>query len=153
MIITKPELIKLNEKSFIESLIENLDWKLLEKVVEDRLNLSDIKCKEGDIIVHKGEVAYKLNLELKLDLDVIIDREGEFVNYKEPDINALEEISDEALLSDEIIEDLDEELLIEDDTLEDSILDTGDLVETDNKDMDLDDILEKNREFWNNKSS
>lgn len=143
MIITKPELIKLNEKSFIESLIENLDWKTLEKLVQNKLSISDISCKDGDIIVHNNSVAYKLNLELKLDVDVIFDREGEFLGDDGFDME--EELSDVEtdLLDDGILEeeaDLEEGLILDGDiVLEDEIIEED---IADGNSLDIDDILE-----------
>ncbi len=152
MIITKPELIKLNEKSFIESLIENLDWEILTKLIKNRLNISDITCKEGDIIVLNEKVAYKLNLELKIDVDVIFDRMGEFLsegfdldelNDQEDFINGESEDNIEALSSDELIDEeqpsLEDEVIIGESVLEEDIL-----LEDESENIDIDDMFETN---------
>ena len=148
MIITKPELIKLNEKSFIESLIENLDWKTLEKLVQNKLHISDISCKDGDIIVHNNSVAYKLNLELKLDVDVIFDREGEFIGDDVIDKKEEEDLPDYEVLETELLDDeilnmdsgLEDELILDEDiVLEDEIKDEDLLPE--GSALDIDDIL------------
>ncbi|MCP3922346.1 MAG: hypothetical protein GY714_07165 [Desulfobacterales bacterium] len=143
MIITKPELIKLNEKSFIESLIENLDWEILTKLIKNKLNITDIACKEGDIIVLNDKVAYKLNLELKLDVDVIFDRMGEFLSegFNLDELNGESEDNIEALSSDELIDEepsLDDDVIIGESVLEEEII-----LEGESESIDIDDLLEK----------
>ncbi len=148
MKITDPELIKTNEKHLFDIIIENLDWKVVESLVHEKFDLQDLQCKKGDFIVHKGEIAYKLNLEVKLDMDILFDREGRYlasengISENMPD-NANEPVT-EMDLSD--IEDL----ISEDSGEEELSLDVD--ITSSSGTLDLQDVLKKNRNFWEEKS-
>ncbi len=90
MIISSPEMIKSNEDQLIESIIENMDWKVVQTLVKDKFNISDIKCNQGDIIVHENKIAYKVNLEVRLDVDVLFDRDGQYISrFTENDFESI----------------------------------------------------------------
>jgi hypothetical protein len=77
--ITNSEIIKTGERELIDTIIGDLDWGTIEKIIRDRHQLSiqdDIEYKDGDIIVHENKVAYRLDFEVKMSLSVVFDREG-----------------------------------------------------------------------------
>jgi hypothetical protein len=80
--ITNSENIKNSEKDLIDALTAEVDWKSLESIFRDKHGLriqDDLEYKTGDIIVHDGQVAYKLDFEVKVSLSVIFDRSGDYV--------------------------------------------------------------------------
>ncbi len=80
MKLTDPESIKENEKEFIDTINAELDWEAIEKMLmeQHKFTLQDeVDYKDGDLIVHKDQIAYKLDFEIKVPLSLIFNRSGE----------------------------------------------------------------------------
>lgn len=80
MKITNPEFIQESEKEFIDTINAELDWDTIEQMLLDRHNFAvqdDIEYKDGNLIVHNNEIAYKFEFEIKVPLSVIFNRNGE----------------------------------------------------------------------------
>jgi hypothetical protein len=85
MKITNSDVIKSGEKDLIDSITADLDWGAIEKVFLTEHNLGideDIEYKKGDIIAYNNQVAYKLEFTVKVNLSVLINREGEYLSVK-----------------------------------------------------------------------
>jgi hypothetical protein len=77
--ITNSEIIKNGERELIDTITGDLDWHTIEQVVRERHKLTiqdDIEYKQGDLIVHDNQVAYRLDFDIKVTLSVIFDRNG-----------------------------------------------------------------------------
>lgn len=80
MKLTNPELIEESEKEFIDTINAELDWDAIEKILLEKYGFAiqdEVDYKEGNLIVHKNEIAYKFDFEIKVPLSVIFNREGE----------------------------------------------------------------------------
>lgn len=80
MKLTNSELIQESEKEFIDSINAELDWDAIEQVLLEKHGFSvqdDVLYKDGNLIVHKNEIAYKFDFEIKVPLSVIFNRDGE----------------------------------------------------------------------------
>jgi len=78
--LTNPELIQESEKEFIDTINAELDWDAIEKIVLEKHGFAiqdEVDYKEGNLIVHRNEIAYKFDFEIKVPLSVIFNREGE----------------------------------------------------------------------------
>jgi len=78
--ITNPESIQESEKEFIDTINAELDWDTIEQMLLDKHNFAvqdDIEYKDGNLIVHNNEIAYKFEFEIKVPLSVIFNRNGE----------------------------------------------------------------------------
>lgn len=85
MKITDAEVIKSGEKDLIDSITADLDWGAIENIFLTEHNLGideDIEYKKGDIISHNNQVAYKLEFTVKVNLSVLINRDGEYLSVK-----------------------------------------------------------------------
>ena len=81
--ITNSDIIKSGERELIDSIIGDLDWDTIEEIVKNRHKLKiqdDVEYRQGDIIVHKNQVAYKLDFDVKMTLSVVFDREGNYLS-------------------------------------------------------------------------
>jgi len=81
--VTKTEIIKSGEQELIDTIIGDLDWETIEDIVKNRHRLKiqdDIDYRQGDLIVHNNQVAYKLDFDVKLTLSVIFDRDGNYLS-------------------------------------------------------------------------
>lgn len=80
MKLTSPKAIQEGEKEFIDTINAELDWGAIEKILFEKHNLTlheEIEYKNGDLLVYKDQIAYKLDFEIKVPLSVIFNREGE----------------------------------------------------------------------------
>lgn len=83
MKITNADIIKSGERELIDTIISDLDWNTIEKVVKERHKLSiqdDVEYQQGDIVVYNNQVAYKLDFEVKMTLSVMFDRDGNYLS-------------------------------------------------------------------------
>ena len=85
MKITNAEVIKSGERDLIDSITADLDWGVIENIFLTEHNLGideDIEYKKGDIIAYNDQVAYKLEFAVKVNLSLLINREGEYLSIK-----------------------------------------------------------------------
>ena len=83
MRITDPEIIKSGESELIDSITADMDWGEIGKVFVEKHHLyiaDDVEYKDGDIIVHKDQIAYQLNFDVKVSLSIVLDREGNYLS-------------------------------------------------------------------------
>ena len=81
--ITNSDVIKSGERELIDSIIGDLDWDTIEEIVKNRHKLKiqdDVEYRQGDIIVHNNQVAYKLDFDVKMTLSVVFDRDGNYLS-------------------------------------------------------------------------
>ncbi len=80
MKITEKEAIQDGEGEFVESLVGELDWGVIETILKEKYNLKlhdDVEYHNGDFVVHDNQVAYKLNFDVRLTLSLVFGRNGE----------------------------------------------------------------------------
>ena len=78
--MTDPESIQESEKEFIDTINAELDWDAIEQMLLDKHGFvvqEDVDYKDGNLIVHNNEIAYKFEFEIKVPLSVIFNRKGE----------------------------------------------------------------------------
>lgn len=95
MKVTNSDIIKSGERELIDTIIGDLDWNMIEKIVKNRHRLKiqdDIDYRQGDLIVHDNQVAYKLDFDVKMTLSVIFDRDGNYLS-----LSTSEDIEDETV--------------------------------------------------------
>ena len=88
MKVTNSDIIKSGERELIDTIIGDLDWETIENIVKSRHKLKiqdDIDYRQGDLIVHDNQVAYKLDFEVKMTLSVIFDRDGNYLSINTSD--------------------------------------------------------------------
>ena len=82
MKLTNPETIQESEKEFIDAINAELDWDTIEKLLLEKHKFAiqdEVDYKEGNLIVHNNQIAYKFDFEIKVPLSVIFNRQGECV--------------------------------------------------------------------------
>jgi hypothetical protein len=78
--LTNPETIQESEKEFIDTINAELDWDTIEKILLEKHQFAiqdEVDYKEGNLIVHDNQIAYKFDFEIKVPLSVIFNRQGE----------------------------------------------------------------------------
>ncbi|MBN2255370.1 MAG: hypothetical protein JW736_06670 [Deltaproteobacteria bacterium] len=79
MKVTNPEVIRTGEAELIDAITADVDWGAIEKIFVEKHNLGleeDVAYKSGDIVVYNDRVAYQLSFEVRVNLSVLLDRDG-----------------------------------------------------------------------------
>ncbi len=79
MKVTDPEIIKAGEKDLIDSVKEDLDWDVVKEIIKKQLNVTSFKTGGGEIVVHNNQIAFRLDLALKLNVSLMFDRDGSYI--------------------------------------------------------------------------
>ena len=85
MKITDIKIIKDSEKELIDTITGDLNWDSIERIIKEKHHFAlqdDIEYRNGDIIVHNNEIAYRLNFNIKVALSVVFNRQGECVDIE-----------------------------------------------------------------------
>jgi hypothetical protein len=121
MKLISSETIQESEKEFIDTINAELDWEAIEKMLNEKHNLTlqeKIECKNGDLVAINDTIVYKFDFEIKVPLSVTVNRQGECL-----------EISTQGKTD----EDKDEEPLFQDEDTDVDIIDPAIRPEQENK--------------------
>lgn len=83
MKITDSEIIKTGEQELIDAITADLDWGAIEEIFMKDHHLGieeDIEYKSGDIVAVDNQIAYKLEFTVKVNLSVLLNRDGEYLS-------------------------------------------------------------------------
>ncbi|MBN1850470.1 MAG: hypothetical protein JW932_18020 [Deltaproteobacteria bacterium] len=83
MKITNADVIKTGEQELIDAITADLDWGVIEEIFrkEHKLGIEEeIEYKKGDIVAYNNQVAYRLEFEVKVNLAVLLNRDGEYIS-------------------------------------------------------------------------
>jgi len=81
--LTDTQLIKAKEKELIRSITKDLDWRMIRNIYREKhqLELGDsVTYRHGDMIVRNNDIAYQLEFEIKVSLNVVLDRAGNYLS-------------------------------------------------------------------------
>ncbi|MBW2561407.1 MAG: hypothetical protein JRE40_11205 [Deltaproteobacteria bacterium] len=103
MKITDPAVIRSGESELIDAITADMDWGGIGKVFLEKHKLDiddDVEYKNGDIVVYNNEIAYKLEFDVKVNLSILLNREGNYISLStDLDSDAAEEGGDEERLA------------------------------------------------------
>ena len=81
MKITNSDFIKNREKELLETISGDLDRDSIRKLLVAKygmdLDCDSLTCRDGELVVHDNQVAYKLNFEVTMSLSLLFSRQGE----------------------------------------------------------------------------
>lgn len=83
MKLTNPESIQESEKEFIDTINAELDWDAIEQMLLEKHGFEvqeEVLYKDGNLVVHENQIAYKFDFEIKVPLSVIFNRDGECID-------------------------------------------------------------------------
>ncbi len=96
MKITDPQVIKNGENDLIASVQENLDQKIIKKIIADHMARTQLVSKGGQIVVHDNQVAFRMDFDLQLRGSLLFDRQGNYI----PDETGLQTVGDKDVEND-----------------------------------------------------
>ncbi len=111
MKITDSDIIKNGEQELIDAITADLDWGAIEDIFLKEHNLGideDIEYKSGDIVAVDNRIAYKLEFEVKVNLSVLLDRNGDYLSvniYNKKDTPLKEEDTELLITTEEQTDD------------------------------------------------
>ncbi|MBI9088489.1 MAG: hypothetical protein JEZ12_04685 [Desulfobacterium sp.] len=179
MKVTDPEIIRTGERDLIDAVKEDLDWDAVREIVKKKINISSVDTTGGQIVVHDNQVAFRVDLELKVDLSLMFDRDGNHIPEQDgaeegttaseppgklididPEPEPLDENSEiePGVLDGDDLSPEGVEFGLDDFSAEDSEISLDDLAlgddgEAESLDDDIDEILKESREFWEKKKT
>ena len=156
--VTDPEVIKTGERDLMDTLKDDLDWDAVKAVIAHKVDQTNFTPTGGKIVVHGGDIAFKIDLEVRTTLSLLFDRRGNFIETEDLDLqhpvnheeevstplesfsNGIDEMDGAKIDQNEMEEDFDAVLSLSDDAFEGS-----------DGDEEIDALLKESREFWENK--
>ena len=85
MKITDPQVIEDGEKDLIEAVREDLDLDAVRQILKERMAVSALSSKGGQIVVHNNKIAFRLDFDINLSGSLLFDREGNYIDESEED--------------------------------------------------------------------
>ncbi len=82
MKITDEYNIRNIETDLMKNLIEDIDWRAVEAIIRENYRIGineDIRYRQGDIVVHNDQVAYRVNFDVTVPFSILFDRAGEYL--------------------------------------------------------------------------
>lgn len=122
MKIADPESIKSGEQDLINSIMDKLNPEIIESIAAGKLVIDNMEFRKGDMIIHKNRIVYKMDFQTSLALSVMFDRDGNLIT--EEDDPPLDLAPDDPIGTEEEGE----------------------------QDDDFNSVLQKNRDFWHERT-
>ncbi len=158
MKIADSQSIKTGEREMILSIMKKIDPQVLAAIAAQNLSPDGMEFVDGDMDIVDNRIVYKMNLKVTVAMAVMFDRDGNLVGADLPDEEVFEGRSED---EGEII-DLVDVNDSEGDFAEEEPLDLADEgvmseegleeVSDDSEPDNLDAIIQKNKDFWSQRS-
>jgi len=105
MKITDPDIIKNSENDLIDAVKNDLDQDVIRQILKKRIAHSILSAKGGEIVVHNSEIAFRVDFDLNLSGSLMFDRQGNYLDESDEDLESDEDpVSDEPLSPEEPLE-------------------------------------------------
>ena len=85
MKLARSDVIAYGEQRLIQMIAKYIDTPALEKAIKVKYGLSlddNISFTGGDLVIHKNQIAYRIDFNLSINLSVIFDRQGRTMAIK-----------------------------------------------------------------------
>ncbi|MBU0971493.1 MAG: hypothetical protein KKC20_12645 [Proteobacteria bacterium] len=80
MKITDPHVIEDGERNLIQAVQEDLDLDAVRQILKDRMGVSSLSSKGGQIVVHNNKIAFRLDFDINLSGSLLFDRQGNYID-------------------------------------------------------------------------
>ncbi len=129
MKITDSQVIRDGEKELINAVKDEIDPEKIRELIAHKLSKGNLKARDGEIVIHNNQIAFRLDFEMQFTGSILLDREG---NLLSDEVEELQTPIDEESLDDD-------DVLISDDehSEEDSIIGDEPLLPEEDMDTEL----------------
>jgi len=89
--IINPDIIQSGERKLIRFIAKQLDWHSVRQSIKETYNVAvneSLEHKSGKIVSHEGDVAYQLDFDFKVNLSLLLARDGQQVWIDSPELNS-----------------------------------------------------------------
>jgi len=79
---TNKDIIRSGERKLIRFIAKHLNWNPVRESIRETYQINangSLEHKSGNIVVHEGDIAYKLDFDLKVNFSVLLDRNGDAI--------------------------------------------------------------------------
>ena len=86
---TNKDIIRSGERKLIRFIAKHMDWEAVRDAIKETYQIDadgSLEHKSGSIMVHRGDIAYKLDFDLKVNFSVLLDRNGAAVAIRSPQL-------------------------------------------------------------------
>ena len=83
MKITSGDVIRDGERELIDAITADLDWGAIERIFKEKHRLGireDVEYKNGELVVHDNQIAYRLDFDITVTLSLLLDRKGNYLS-------------------------------------------------------------------------
>lgn len=94
MKIVDSGIIRSGEQRLVRFIAEHVDRDAVRQAVKSLYNVEvndSLEHKSGSLVVYKGEAAYRLDFDFRVNISVLLNRNGEAVGLASPELRHLRE--------------------------------------------------------------
>ena len=100
MKISNPDDIRAGEKKLIRHIADHLDREAVKQTINGAYGVTvndTLSHQSGNLMVHRGEIVYRLDFSFKVNLSILMSRDGEPVAIRSPELNPRKQAAEKAL--------------------------------------------------------
>ncbi len=80
MKITDSQVIRDGEKELINAVKDEIDPEKIRELIAHKLSAGSLKAKDGQIVIHNNQIAFRLDFEMQFSGSILLDREGNLLS-------------------------------------------------------------------------
>ncbi len=80
MKITDSQVIREGEKELINAVKDEIDPEKIRDLISHKLSDGNLKARDGQIVIHNNQIAFRLDFELQFTGSILLDREGNLLS-------------------------------------------------------------------------
>ncbi len=94
MKITDSQVIREGEKELINAVKDQIDPDRIRDLIAHKLSGGNLKARDGQIVIHNNQIAFRLDFELQFTGSILLDREGNLLSDDMEDEDGVAEPSE-----------------------------------------------------------
>jgi len=98
--ISNPDDIRAGERKLIRHIAGQLDREALKQTIHEAYGVTvgdTLSHQSGNLMVHRGEIVYRLDFSFKVNVSVLMSRDGEPVAIRSPELNPRKQAAEKPL--------------------------------------------------------
>ncbi len=80
MKITDSQVIREGEKELINAVKKQIDQEKIWEIVVHKLSRGSLEARDGEIVIHDNQIAFRLDFEMQFTGSILLDREGNLLS-------------------------------------------------------------------------
>lgn len=91
MKLINPDIIESGERKLVRFIARQLDWRSVRQSIKQAYDVEvneSLEHKSGNLEIHEGDIAYRLNFDFKVNLSLLLSRDGQQVRIDSPELRS-----------------------------------------------------------------